>query len=383
VKQPLHVLLVEDSEDDALLLERALGRAGWAPTCERVETEPALRAALAARTFDVVVADWVLPQFSGMAALSVVRDGGYDLPFIVCSGKIDEEMAVSAMRAGAHDFVTKGNLARLGPAVERELREAAARRARRRTEAELEHARAELERSRRLEVAGIVAAQVAHDVGNVLSPLMLDAERVRRHLDRDPAVQRLVERMIRQVRGLSDLNQDLLTLGRRGRHRLEPTDLNAIVREALDGLGDRPPGLELAVALAPDLPRVAAAPGQLARVVSNLVGNARDAMRDAGVLAVRTLLADLREPAGALRAGRHAILEVEDTGSGIPPEQLERIFEPFYSTKKGGSGRGSGLGLAIVQAIVEDHQGAVQVTSEVGRGTKFSVLLPVAAEAAG
>jgi len=373
VKHPLHVLLVEDCEDDGVLLARALGRAGWAPTCERVETEAGLRAALAARTFDVVVSDWVLPHFSGMAALGVARELGLDTPFIVWSGKIDEEMAVSAMRAGAHDFVTKGNLARLGPAVERELREGAARR---RAKAELEQAKAELDRSRRLEVAGTVASQVAHDIGNLIQPLMLDAERVRRKLEAEPAVQRLVHRMIRRVQGLADLNQDLLTLGRRGRREPEPTDLNGIVREALDGL-EGSPALEIEVALAPDLPRIPAAPGQLARVVTNLVGNARDAMRNAGVLAVRTKLVELSEPEGSLRPGQYAVLEVEDTGCGIPPDQLERIFEPFFTTKAGGSGRGSGLGLAVVQAIVDDHRGAVLVTSELGRGTTFRIVLPV------
>jgi signal transduction histidine kinase len=375
--RPLHVLLVEDSADDALLLERALSRAGWDVTCERVETEAELRAALRRDgAFELLISDWVLPSFSGMAALAVAHEEKPDLPFIVCSGKVDEEMAVSAMRAGAKDFVTKGNLARLGPSVDRELREAAARRERRKTEAELERARADLDRSRRLEVAATVASQVAHDVNNLLSPILLDVERLRRRLASDPSVQQLGERMIRGLRALAALNQDLLTLGRRGKHGLVPTDLNAIVHEALDALRDTPPSLVVNVSLARDLPRIAGAPAQLLRVVANLVANARDAMGDAGVLNVRTSLGEASDEDG-LR--RHAILEVDDSGCGIGAENMDRIFEPFFTTKAGGAGgRGSGLGLAIVQAIVLDHGGHVEVTSEVGRGTRFRVLLPAA-----
>lgn len=138
----LRVLLVEDSENDAMLLELALQRAGFAPQCERVETAATLNAALDRRGWDVVIADYVMPRFDGLSALALVKQKGLDLPFIVVSGHISDDTAVSAMKAGAHDYVMKDNLARLGPAVERELRDAEVRRARRLTETRLweEHA---------------------------------------------------------------------------------------------------------------------------------------------------------------------------------------------------------------------------------------------------
>jgi len=139
---PLQVLIVEDSQNDALLLELELQRAGYQTVCHRVDTAAAMSAALARQRWDLIIADYVMPLFNGLAALALVREKGPDVPFIIVSGHITEDTAVAAMKAGAHDYVMKDKLARLGPAVERELREAEVRRQRRRTDETLkvEHA---------------------------------------------------------------------------------------------------------------------------------------------------------------------------------------------------------------------------------------------------
>lgn len=131
MSEPLRVLLVEDSEDDALLIMRELRNGGYEPTIDRVETADALSAALERGGWDVILADFNLPSFNALAALSTVQEREIDLPFIIVSGTIGEETAVSAMKAGAHDYVMKNNLARLAPAVEREIRDAEERKARR------------------------------------------------------------------------------------------------------------------------------------------------------------------------------------------------------------------------------------------------------------
>ena len=131
----LRLLLIEDSEDDAQLLVHELKRAGYDVRYERVDTEETLTAALNRQTWDLAIGDYSMPQFSGMAALRIIQERGLDLPFISVSGTITEEMAVAAMRAGAKDYVTKGHLQRLIPAIERELRESEARAALRDAEA--------------------------------------------------------------------------------------------------------------------------------------------------------------------------------------------------------------------------------------------------------
>jgi len=145
MNRPLQVLVIEDSEDDAELLEIELQRAGYAPVSQRVETPEALSSALKRPGWDLVIADYHLPRLDGLAALALVKATGLDLPFIIVSGYITEETAVAAMKAGAHDYVMKENLARLGQAVERELREAEVRRERRRAEEALRRAYDELE----------------------------------------------------------------------------------------------------------------------------------------------------------------------------------------------------------------------------------------------
>jgi two-component system sensor histidine kinase UhpB len=141
---PIRILIVEDSEDDTLLMVRELRRSGYDLSFERVDTPESFCAALARQTWDLVIADYSMPHFNGLAALQLLQESGYDLPFIIVSGAIGEEIAVAAMKAGAHDYVMKGNLARLGPAVERELREAESRRTRRQALAELERRNSEL-----------------------------------------------------------------------------------------------------------------------------------------------------------------------------------------------------------------------------------------------
>lgn len=132
--RPLHVLIVEDSEDDALLLLRQLTGAGYDPLSERVDTPGAMAAALQNSAWDVVLSDYAMPGFTGVDALKLLKQTGLDLPFIIVSGKIGEDTAVELMKAGAHDYVMKGKLARLVPAVERELRDAQARREGKRAE---------------------------------------------------------------------------------------------------------------------------------------------------------------------------------------------------------------------------------------------------------
>jgi PAS domain S-box-containing protein len=126
----LRVLIVEDSEDDAALLVRELQRTGYKPVFKRVETSKAMSAELKQQKWDIIICDYVMPKFSALEALNIMKKNKLDLPFIIISGKIGEETAVKAMKAGVHDYFMKDNLTRLGPAIQRELKEAIIRRER-------------------------------------------------------------------------------------------------------------------------------------------------------------------------------------------------------------------------------------------------------------
>ena len=137
MSKPLRILIAEDSEDDTQLLLHELQRGDYNPTFERVDSPAAMSAALDGRGWDLVVADFSMPRFNALAALELLRKKRLDLPFIIVSGTIGEELAVAAMKDGAQDYIMKGNLTRLVPAVERELREAVSRRERKRAEDKL------------------------------------------------------------------------------------------------------------------------------------------------------------------------------------------------------------------------------------------------------
>lgn len=132
--QLLRVLIVEDSADDAELILREVQRGGYTVVSERVETKESMEAALQHNHWDIVLSDYSMPRFSAMAALATLKESGQDIPFLVVSGTIGEETAVAALKAGAHDFLVKDKLARLIPAIERELREAEIRRSHRAAE---------------------------------------------------------------------------------------------------------------------------------------------------------------------------------------------------------------------------------------------------------
>jgi DNA-binding NtrC family response regulator len=150
--KPIRILIVEDSEDDAALLVRELRRNGYDPVFERVGTAQAMTAVLEKQVWDVIICDYNLPNFSAPAALTLLQKSGLDLPFIIVSGSVGEDVAVAAMKSGAHDYIMKGNLKRLIPAIEREVQEAEGRQKRKQAEERLQRHTEELEHFNRLAV---------------------------------------------------------------------------------------------------------------------------------------------------------------------------------------------------------------------------------------
>lgn len=244
----------------------------------------------------------------------------------------------------------------------------------------LREAERKLIQSDRLASLGQLSASVAHEINNPLSGV-INFGRLMQRLTAGDEVPR--ERMadfrtylghvVTETERCARIVRDLLVFARKSAPSHEPSDLNEIIRRTLSvinhrlELGEVTPELDLA----PDLPRVTCDASQVQQIVTNLVLNAAEAM-ETGCVTIRTRVDESRE---------NVTLEVADSGTGIAPEHLPRIYDPFFSTKK--EGQGTGLGLAVVYGIVKAHNGQIDVETEPGRGTTFILTLPVGGEAPG
>jgi signal transduction histidine kinase len=286
----LRLLQVEDSESDAALIVRLLERAGYEVRAARVEEAAEMRGALASERWDAIIADHKMAQFDAPGALRVLHEAGLDIPFIVVSGSIGEELAVSLMKSGAHDYLLKQNLARLAPAVEREVREARLREERRRLGEQFRQAQ-------KLESIGRLAGAVAHDFNNLLTVItgysqMMMAELPLRHPFREQ-----VEEISKAANRAADLTRQLLAFSRRQPAELHALRLNDHVRDVQKMLtrliGE---DINLSVSLKADPGVIRADTGQLEQVLMNLAVNAKDAMPNGGKLIIETsdLLVDER-----------------------------------------------------------------------------------------
>jgi two-component system, cell cycle sensor histidine kinase and response regulator CckA len=237
--------------------------------------------------------------------------------------------------------------------------------------------------SHKLEAVGLLAGGVAHDFNNLLVGILGYAEVVAAEAAPGSVNEEAARTISQAARRGAELTRQLLAFARLGNSRRVAVDVHAVILEVTTLLAHT---LEKSIRLERrlDAPQhaVLGDPGQLEQVILNLAVNARDAMPAGGTLTLATTVEDLDEASVArgLSPGRYVVLSVTDTGVGIPRENLERVFEPFFTTK--GEGRGTGLGLSTVYGIVQGHGGAVRVYSEEGAGSRFTVYLPVAADAA-
>jgi signal transduction histidine kinase len=369
----LRVLHVEDDAADSELVEDQLREGALGAELVRVDDEAAMARALREFRPDIVLSDLSMPGFSGYRALELVRGHSRYVPFIFVSGTMGEETAVAALRQGATDYIIKSNPARLVPAVERALREARDKVIRDRTEAELL-------RSQRLDSLALLAGGISHDLRNILQPLLMVAPMIAER-SQDERLTRLGELVEDCARRGLDMVASMLSFAR-GSRRAGATrvPLRQLLR-ALDLLlqGTLPRSVELQL---PDVGDQLAFEGndtELQQCLLNLCLNAIQAMPDGGKLTLEADAVDLAEAAhigdARLEPGNYLRLAVADTGVGMSEEVQKRLFTPFFTTKKDGTG----LGLMSCRRIVTNHRGALRLLSTPGQGTRFEIWLPTQA----
>lgn len=254
---------------------------------------------------------------------------------------------------------------------------------RKQAERERERLEAQLAEARKLESIGQLAGGVAHDLNNMLAPILGYAEL----LAGDPAFDRRQQTALQEITKAAqrarDLVRQLLAFARRQTLEVRPLDLNQVVAD-LEPMLRRTirENVDIELHLEPSLPPIQGDAGQIEQIILNLAVNAQDAMIDGGVLAIETSAATLREPdltEADATPGRYVVMAIRDNGVGMDEATLSRAFEPFFTTKQ--TGRGTGLGLSTVYGIVKQHGGHITVASEVGKGTAIRVCFPQSPEA--
>ncbi len=238
----------------------------------------------------------------------------------------------------------------------------------------------QLRYAQKMEAIGRLSAGVAHDFNNILSNVVGHGSLVQARLAADDPMRRNIDQILASAERATSLTRSLLTFGSKEEIKLEPHELNGLMRKMEKFLsGFLGKNIELRVLAGGGLLPVMADSGRLERVVMNLAVNARDAMPAGGALVIATgrmvMDAEFIKSRGYGQFGEYAFISVTDTGVGMDESVRKRIFEPFFTTKA--SGKGTGFGLSIVYDILKEHSGYVDVLSERGKGTTFTVYLPL------
>ncbi len=366
----LRILIADDNEDDALLIVRRIRReTGWRIDFDRVDTAAAMAAAMADGDWDLVISDVNMPGFGAEGALRLYRETGAECPFIVVSGMIGEEAAVSLLKAGAHDFVLKSNLARLVPAIERELHDWEVRRDKRVAQEQLRRANAELENALAAKTRFLAAA--SHDLRQPVQALFCFTAVLQAQLQCGPA-RATADELVGALEGLKLLLDSLLDVSKLDAGIITPEPAafraGAVMEQVVAQMSPLAAEKGLSLRLVGCDAPVESDPTLLARVLRNLVENAIRYTESGTVLL------------GCRRRRGQVCFEVWDTGIGIGEELREKIFEEFFQAGNPERDRrkGLGLGLAIVQRLAHLLGHEVTVRSAPGRGSVFSVAVPLA-----
>jgi two-component system cell cycle sensor histidine kinase/response regulator CckA len=368
----LRILHVEDSENDSEIIRQLLLKDGITCEIERRETQEEFVERLKVNSYDLIFADCKLPAFTGRHALDLARKYAPATPFIFISGSMGEDSAIESLRNGATDYVLKGRLSRLVPAVRRAIQEAKER------EHSLDMER-RLRQTQNLETVGTLAGGIAHDFNNILTIIKGHAALLDREAFAPDRVLEISAVIDHAARRGADLVKQMLAFAHKSEGIFSPTNFNQLIRLLTDMLRETVShNLHFEFRLDETLPVIVADGPQIERVVINLVNNASDAMPNGGCITFSTerITDSASVPCLAeLRRQEYLLLSVADNGTGMDEATRRRIFEPFFTTKA--KGKGTGLGMPVVYGLMQMHHGAIDVTSQLNQGTTVRLYFPI------
>ena len=365
----ISVLLIEDNDDDILLLRLMLEEAEE----EHIELDVARSLSKALERLHAslpngVLLDLTLPDAQGLEALQAIEAEGISVPIVILTGLDDQEVAIEAVQEGAQDYLVKGKAD--SSSVTRALRYAIERQhlQQQLMEAQRREQRARMEK---LDSLSVLAGGIAHDFNNLLTGISGNITLAMTAQEQE--LPKLLEEAQKATTHATGLTRQLLTFAKGG----EPVkQVTPVIELLVDSVAFTLRGTNMTpeYSFTNDIPNVDVDPGQMTQVFQNIALNAAQAIPEGGIIKIAVDKVQLRvDDQTGLRPGEHVKITFQDQGPGIPEEHLSRIFDPYYTTKK----KGSGLGLTMSYSIMQKHGGTMMVDSTIGQGTTFTLYLPV------
>ena len=384
--RPLHVLILEDMAADAELIVYEITEAGFDPLWIRATTEQEYIAYLHSG-LDLILADYTLPQFDALSALRILKARDLDIPFIVITGTVSEEVIAEVMREGAADYLLKDRPARLGQSILHALEQKRLRDDKRKAHEALRHYNAELEATIQARTAELERAlkkerelnelkarfvsMISHEFRTPLAVIQGSSDLLGSYQDQLTAERKQahLEKIQHQVKHLTHLLDEILTISRSQSVGLqlqpERVDLEAfvagMVRETESLVADHTLEFTVVGAARP----VIIDPNLMKQAIGNLLSNAAKYSPELS----RITLTLVYEP-------EQVQIRVQDEGIGIPEEDLEDLFDLFHRGRNAAHNPGTGVGLAIVKQVIEAHGGTVEVETTLQQGSTFTLVLP-------
>jgi two-component system cell cycle sensor histidine kinase/response regulator CckA len=372
---PIRLLLVEDDDAYAAMLQAQLSGTSVPIVVERVSTLNSAITVISSTRFDAILLDLGLPDSVGLETVDRIHGvTNAVVPIVVLTSNDDDALGVQAVQRGAEDYLVKSSTD--APLLERSIRYARERAEWRR---EILARQAELRQAHKMEAVGRLAGGIAHDFNNMLTAIFGYVDLLLEQFTDDDPRREDVGEIRRSAERAASLTRQLLAFSRKQMMQPRVLNLNEVLA-SLHKLLARVAGEGIVFEIRPwdTLWQVRADPGQIEHVLMNLMANARDAMPEGGRLTIETanvlIETEERRARPGLRIGAYATLAVTDTGAGMPESVRAHIFEPFFTTKD--IGEGTGLGLATVYGIIKQMGGGVYVESEEGKGTRVVIYLP-------
>lgn len=368
MEKALKILMLEDLQDDVGLIERALNKQGLQFTSRRVDSRDEFTEALGSFSPDVILSDHALPQFNSLEALSIVQKMGMNVPFILVTGTVSEEFAVSCLKQGADDYVLKSNMVRLPSAIQNALKQRTHEEKRKKAEKTLRMQNEELVKINK-ELDSFVYS-VSH---NLRAPLMSVLGLINlvqiENKKSDDSLNNYFGMMQHSIHKLDDTLKEILDYSRNARSELniEAVDFKKMIDESFERLlyMEGSEEIKRTIEVQEDSPLFSDA-YRLSVIVNNLVSNAikyRDPNKKNHVIEISAKI-------------NNAALEFtfRDNGIGISDEFKPKIFDMFFRATE--RSEGAGLGLYIVKETIEKLMGAIEVESTLGKGTSFKIRVP-------